>query len=92
MLVCFIWGFRKPFLGVWSRPYIVTMPLNLLSVGELCAFVPLLSCLDVKELPSPALVFLMHLGFSKPLMHKSFSFVLHELFSAVESDGLLFQR
>lgn len=60
------------------------MPLNLLHVGELCAFVPLLSCLGVKELPSPALVFLMHLGFSKPLMHKGFPFVLHELFSVLD--------
>lgn len=55
---------------------------DLLHVGELCAFVPLLSCLDVKELPSPALVLLMYSGFSV---------VLHELFSAVGSDGLPFR-
>lgn len=59
----------------------MTMILNILHAGELCSFVPLLSCLDVKELPSPALVFLVHLGFSV---------LLRELFSAVGSDGLLF--
>lgn len=57
------------------------MTLNLLHVGELCALVPLLSCLDVNRLPSLALVFLMHLGFSV---------VPCELFSAVGSDGLPF--
>lgn len=80
----FYLGFQKSSLRVWSCPYIVTMmTLNLLHVGELCAVVPLLYCLDVKELPSPALVSAMVLGFSV---------VPHELFSAVGSDGLPFQQ
>lgn len=78
----FYLGFQKSSLRVWSCLYVVTvMTLNLLHVGELCALVPLLSCLDVKELQSLALVFLMHLGFSV---------VPRELFSAVGSDGLPF--
>jgi len=68
-------GFQNRNLRVWSCPYTVTvMTLKLLHVGGLCASVPLLSSLDVKELSSTALVFLVHLGFTV---------VLHELFSAV---------
>lgn len=39
------------------------MTLKLLHVGELCALVPLLFSFDVKELPGPAMAFLVHLGF-----------------------------
>lgn len=73
----FLGGFRKAFLRAWSCPYVVTMTLNLLHVGELCGFVPRLFSLDVEELPSPALVFLMCLGFSVAFL--IFSLLLHQM-------------
>lgn len=57
-------GFQKRNFRVWSCTCVVTvMTLTLLHVGELCASMPLLFSSNVKELPSSALVFLVHLGF-----------------------------
>lgn len=68
-------GFQNRNLRVWScSQFVAVMTLKLLHVGELCTSVPLLSSLDVEELPSTALAFLVHLGFAV---------TLYELFSAV---------
>lgn len=57
-------GFQDRNLRVQSCTYVVTaMSLKLFHVGELCGSVPLHFSSGVRELLSPALVFLMHLGF-----------------------------
>lgn len=75
-------GFRNRNLRVWSCSYVVTvMTLKLLRVGELCALVPLLSSLDVKELPGLGILGARRLPVAAG--KAGFAAALHGLSSAV---------